>query len=74
MLSAEHVTVRYGAYTAAEDISFSLAAGDWLMLAGPNGAGKSTLVNAIAQSVPYAGRIWLDGKNIGTRFIGRREK
>ncbi len=64
MLNAEHITVRYGDYHAVEDVSFSLSAGDWLMLAGPNGAGKSTLVNALAQSVSYAGRFLLEGRDI----------
>ena len=64
MLEAEHISVRYGARPVVDDVSFSLNAGDWLMLAGPNGAGKSTLVNAIAQSVPYAGRFTLEGKDL----------
>ena len=64
MLNAEHITVRFGAFTAVEDVSFQLHAGDWLMLAGPNGAGKSTLVNALAQTLPYAGRFLLGEKDI----------
>ena len=64
MLNAEHITVRFGHYTAVEDVSLRLRAGDWLMLAGPNGAGKSTLVNALAQTVPYEGRFLLGGKDI----------
>ena len=66
MLNAEHITVRFGGFTAVEDVSFQLHAGDWLMLAGPNGAGKSTLVNALARTVPYEGRFLLDGKDIRT--------
>lgn len=64
MLSAEHVTVRLGDRTIVSDLSFSLEAGQWLMLAGPNGAGKSTLIRAIAQGVPYTGRIALDGADV----------
>jgi len=64
MLKAEHITVRYGARTVVQDLSFSLKAGEWLMLAGPNGAGKSTLVNAIAQSVSYTGVFSLGSQDI----------
>jgi iron complex transport system ATP-binding protein len=64
MLQAEHLTVRYGDFTAVDDLSFSLNAGDWLMLAGPNGAGKSTLLSALAQGLPYQGRVTLNGQNI----------
>ena len=64
MLKAEHVTVRYGEHTVVNDLSFSLQAGQWLMLVGPNGAGKSTLIETIAQGVPYTGSILLEGKDI----------
>ena len=64
MLKAENVTVRYGARTVVQDLSFELKEGEWLMLVGPNGAGKSTLIEAIAGGVPYAGKITLAGRNI----------
>lgn len=64
MLKAENVTVRYGARTVVQDLSFELKEGEWLMLVGPNGAGKSTLIEAIAGGVPYAGKITLAGWNI----------
>lgn len=64
MLKAEHISVRYGDFTVVDDLSFHLKEGQWLMLAGPNGAGKSTLIEAIAQGVPYTGRISLEGKEI----------
>ena len=66
MLTGSHITVRYGDFTAVHDLSFSLHAGDWLMLAGPNGAGKSTLIEAIANGVPYTGTICLEGQNLKT--------
>ena len=46
MLRAENVTVRYGAQTVVNGLSFELRAGQWLMLVGPNGAGKTTLLIA----------------------------
>ena len=64
MLKANHITVRYGDHTVVSDLSFDLQEGQWLMLAGPNGAGKSTLIETIAQGVPYAGSITLEGKDI----------
>lgn len=64
MLRAENVTVRYGEHVVVDNLSFHLKEGQWLMLAGPNGAGKSTLIHAVSQGVPYAGSIFLEGKNI----------
>ena len=66
MLKAENITVRYGARTVVQDLSFELKEGQWLMLVGPNGAGKSTLIETIAGGVPYTGRISLAGRDIRT--------
>jgi heme exporter protein A len=45
-----------------ERLDFSLAAGQWLMLAGPNGSGKSTLLRILAGlSSPDSGDVlWQD--------------
>ena len=64
VLEARGVTVRYGPRTVLRDLSFTLEAGQWWMLVGPNGAGKSTLIRAIAQAVPYAGVLTLDGRRL----------
>ncbi len=60
-LNVSHLTVRYGALTVVEDVSFDVSGGDWLMIVGPNGAGKSTIINALMQTAPYTGGILLDG-------------
>ena len=64
MRRGENVTVRYGAYTAVDGLSFTLEEGQWLMLVGPNGSGKSTLLEAIARGVPYTGKIELEGREL----------
>ncbi len=64
MLQARHITVRYGQRAVVNDVSFSLEAGQWMMLVGPNGAGKSTLIEAIAQGVAYSGQFALDGQDM----------
>ncbi len=64
MLELCKVSVSYGSREAVRNMSLRVEAGQWLMLVGPNGAGKSTLIEAIAQGVPYTGRILLDGQDI----------
>ena len=66
MLKAENISVAYDGFTVLANVSFTLSPGSWLMVAGPNGAGKSTLAKAIAQSIPYRGKISIDGVNIAS--------
>ncbi|MDX2167098.1 MAG: ABC transporter ATP-binding protein [Deltaproteobacteria bacterium] len=52
MISAERLTKRFGAFTAIEDISFEVAAGEIVGFLGPNGAGKSTTLRIVAGVFP----------------------
>ena len=61
MLEVEHLSVRYGAKTAVDDVSFRVEAGEWWTVAGPNGAGKSSLAEALTRGVRYTGQVILDG-------------
>lgn len=72
MLEVRDLTVRYGDLSILNGVSFSVEAGQWLMIVGPNGAGKSTIVNAISQAAPYTGRVLFDGVDV--RRIRPRER
>ena len=53
--------------TVLTDLSFAVEPGESIALVGNNGAGKSTVVKLLAGLYqPTAGRILLDGKDIGT--------
>lgn len=47
MVEIKHLSKRYGAVKALDDVSFSADSGEILGLLGPNGAGKSTTMNII---------------------------
>jgi ABC-2 type transport system ATP-binding protein len=71
-LSVEGVTKRYGAFTAVEDLSFTLGAGKILGFLGPNGAGKTTTVRMILGLVaPTAGSVRVLGENDPARVRNR---
>lgn len=64
MLSVEHVTKRYGKFTALEDISLTFSSGVYGLLA-PNGAGKTTLIKLLTTLLfPSEGEILWDGEDI----------
>jgi branched-chain amino acid transport system ATP-binding protein len=62
-LSVISLCKTFGAVRAVDDVTFSVAAGEFLALIGPNGAGKSTCFNIIN------GQISADSGEI--RFAGR---
>jgi len=45
MITVEHLTKRYGDFTAVSDLSFEIEEGHVYGFLGPNGAGKSTTMN-----------------------------
>ncbi len=62
LLETTGLCFRYGATEVLSDISFSVAAGDYLGIVGPNGCGKSTLVRALlGLAPPSQGRVTLFG-------------
>ncbi len=48
MLTASHLTRRFGDRVAVDDVSFELAPGEIFALLGPNGAGKTTTLRMLA--------------------------
>ena len=58
----ERVSVRYGSYTALEDITLKIPEGAFVAIIGPNGAGKSTLLKLVLGLVrPSSGRVLVYG-------------
>ncbi|MGP4066525.1 ATP-binding cassette domain-containing protein [Oceanobacillus sp. M65] len=61
VLSATHVTKKYGSHTAVDDVSFSLPEGKCIALIGPNGAGKTTILRMLSGLLsPTNGDVRLD--------------
>ena len=62
LLQVAGVSKRFGGFTALNDVSLELAAGERLGLIGPNGSGKSTLVNCMSGTlINDTGSVRFDG-------------
>lgn len=65
LLSARHLTKRFGGLTALSDVSLDLYPGEVLALAGDNGAGKSTLIKCLSGvHQPEEGQILFGGREV----------
>ena len=61
----DHVTKRFGALTAVNDVTVTIKKGEFFSLLGPSGCGKTTLLRMLGGfERPDSGRIYLDGKDI----------
>ncbi len=64
-IALRHVSHRYGDQAALDDLSLSIAAGEFFSLLGPSGCGKTTTLRLIAGfERPQAGRILLQGQDL----------
>ncbi|MBN1287362.1 MAG: ABC transporter ATP-binding protein [Anaerolineae bacterium] len=55
MIKVEHLTKRYGTFTAVDDLSFEARHGEILGFLGPNGAGKTTTMRILTGFMPPTG-------------------
>jgi simple sugar transport system ATP-binding protein len=70
VLRVEHVSKRFGAVIALEDVSMHLAKGEVLGLLGDNGAGKSTLIKILSGFMrPDTGSVFVDGEEVTIRSV-----
>ncbi|HUR29330.1 MAG TPA: ATP-binding cassette domain-containing protein, partial [Planctomycetota bacterium] len=65
MIHVEHLTRRFGATNAIEDLTFDLAAGEVVGFLGPNGAGKTTTMRILTGYLPAtSGKVEIAGLDV----------
>ena len=65
-IHVEHLTRRFGAFTAVNDVSFDVSRGEVFGFLGSNGAGKSTTIRMLCGLLrPTSGRADVGGIDVG---------
>jgi len=75
LLEVDGVVKRFGGFTALNQVSLHVKAGERFGLIGPNGSGKTTLINCVAGTLHAdAGRVIFEGRDITTLPPHRRTR
>lgn len=65
MIHVENISRKYGDFTAVDNVSFQIPAGEIVGLLGHNGAGKTTIMKMLTGYIePGGGQIVVDGKDV----------
>lgn len=65
VLTASHLSRRFGDRLAVDDVSFTLEGGEIFALLGPNGAGKTTTLRMLAGLIaPTSGMVKIEGQTM----------
>ncbi len=68
MIRVHELVKRFGDFTAVDNISFDVAAGEVFAFLGPNGAGKTTTIKMLTTLLtPTSGTLEIDGLNLQTK-------
>jgi ABC-2 type transport system ATP-binding protein len=73
MIKTEHLSKRYDALVAVDDVTFKVEPGEVLGFLGPNGAGKTTTMRMLAGFVtPSAGTASICGHDVATNPLAAK--
>jgi ABC-2 type transport system ATP-binding protein len=75
LLVCAHLTKKYGAVTAVDELNLEIATGEFFGLLGPNGAGKTTTIRMLSTlTAPSGGTIEIDGRKMDRNLTEMKAK
>lgn len=75
MIEVQNLTKRYGPFTAVDDVSFRVEAGEILGFLGPNGAGKTTTMRILTGYMPATeGKATVAGRDVMTQAVEAKRR
>jgi len=74
LITAERVTVAYGADPVIVDIDLTIESGDMIGIVGPSGSGKSTLFRALLGNVPLRSGVVTRRSDLTVGFVPQVER
>ena len=75
MIEVQHLTKKYGPFTAVDDVSFRVDRGEVLGFLGPNGAGKTTTMRVLTGYMPATeGKAIVAGHDVFAQPIEAKRK
>lgn len=73
-LEIDNVVKKYGEFTALNQVSFKVEAGEFVGLLGVNGAGKTTLISSVAGINRFEGNIRVMGYDVIKHVVAAKKK
>ncbi|GAB5478574.1 MAG: ribosome-associated ATPase/putative transporter RbbA [Marinobacter nauticus] len=74
-IEAEHLTLRFGSFTAVRNVSFSIPKGEIFGFLGSNGCGKTTTMKMLTGLLtPTEGEVRLFGEPLDAKDLATRQK
>lgn len=67
LVEIKDLTKKFGALTAVDHVTFSVAQGEAVALWGANGAGKTTVLRCLLHLMPFSGTISIAGMDVQTQ-------